>query len=147
MLSRYLRESLEAASPLSCLLVPFDRLFPLTCLSLPVTHLSPTSEELAYKVNLVRRSLIYFLLIDSGKAWEMGKEALTFNLMPFGRLSSIICISVAFGRGMDCFCPGSSVWSLHKITTPPPFSLFLVIILDFRTCYTSLEICLGGSVR
>lgn len=98
MLSWYLSEAVETASSLSCTLAQFVRLFSLIFLSLPVTHLFPTSDELAYKTKLARRSLIYSLLIDSGKVCELGKEALTFNLMPFRRFSFLSCISMAFGR-------------------------------------------------
>lgn len=62
------------------------------------------------------RSLIYSLLIDSGKACEMGKETLTFNLMPFGRVSFITCISVAFGRR-----------ELFVFVLDPPFGLCITI--------------------
>lgn len=83
MLSWFLREAGETASSMSCTLAQSVRLFSIIILFLPVTHLFPTSDELAYKTRLVRRFLIYFLLIDSGKVCEMRKEALTFNLMPF----------------------------------------------------------------
>ena len=66
------------------------------------------------------RSLIYSLLIDSGEAYEMGKETLTFNLMPFGRVSFITCISVAFGRH-----------ELFVFVLDPPFGLCVTIQVPF----------------
>lgn len=135
MLNCFLREAVETASSLSCTLAQSVRLFSVIILSLPVTHLFPTSDELEYKTKLVRRSLIYSLLIDSGKVCEMGREAFTFNLMPFARFSFITCLSVAFGRHELFFfvlAPPFGLCQHYKF--PSLFRLFLGIVLSFRTC-------------
>lgn len=100
MLHWYLSEAVEAASSLSYTLAQFVSFFfnisfsacdtprHTWLLHLMNWHIKPTWWE----------GLIYSLLIDSVKAWEMWVEALTFNLMPFVRFSFIICISVTFGR-------------------------------------------------
>lgn len=100
MLHWYLSEAVEAASPLSCTLAQFFSFFfniflclwHTLLLQLMNWHIKPTWWA----------GLIYSL-IDSGKAWEMGAGALTFNLLPFIRISLIICISVTFG-GHELFC-------------------------------------------
>jgi hypothetical protein len=103
------------------------------CLALPLgisvsafEALLPKSDELIPNAKMVKRSPIYFLLIDSGKkVRQLEKEALIFNLMPLGGFSFIVCFSVEFGRHSLCFLPCVLVHAVSLSRTPwaPPFSL------------------------
>ena len=64
----------------------------------------PTSDELLF--NTVERSLVYSLLIVSGKkVGELGKEALTLNFVLLGGISRIGIFPVAFEGPTSCFFP------------------------------------------
>lgn len=97
MLHWYLSEAIEAASSLSCALAQFVNFF-LEYFFLCLWHTSLLHLMNWHIKTTWWEGLIHSLLIDSGNAWEMGAEVLTFNLMPFVRFSFIICLSVAFGR-------------------------------------------------
>ena len=99
-LSWYLSEAVRNRTsflPISCILGHLVWLCLQEFLSLPVACLSPTSDELVFNTVVVESSLMYFLLIVSGKrVRELGKEDLILNFVLLGGISHIVYFPVAF---------------------------------------------------
>ena len=112
----------------------------------------PTSDELLF--NTVKRSLVYSLLIVSGKkVGELGKEALTLNFVLLGGISQIGNFPVAFEGPTSCFfplCPCTgylSTWNALSFPFPlkyfPCENIFIIqdrSALSLKTCSSAFSI-------